>query len=189
MTDSQLIAEIQKNNNLAFRALINKYKKLVYNTALRLINNTSDAEDIFQDVFLEIYKSCHYIKNEDDLTMWIYKIAYNKSISFLRKKNPAKANHEPEDSSGQELQHKQFIENFTPAKQLEQKENIANLYRLIDELSDNQKTVLLLHKFEGLSQKEICERLNLSINSVESLIYRAKKNLKQKLTEFLKHNS
>ncbi len=189
MTDSQIIKEIQKNNNLAFRKLINKYKQLVYNTAFRLVNNTSDAEDIFQDVFLEIFRSCQYVQNEDDLTMWIYKISYNKSISYLRKKNPAKANNESSDSFGQNMERQEFIEKLTPAKLLEHKENIATLYRLIDQLPDNQKKVLLLHKFEGLSQKQICEQLNISIDSVESLIYRAKKNLKRKLTEFLKLNS
>ncbi len=188
MTDSQIINEIQKNNNLAFRTLIDKYKKLVYNTAFRLVHNHTDAEDIFQDVFLEIFRSCHHIKNEEDLTLWIYKIAYNKSISFLRKKNPARANNIPENATI-ENQNKRLIERNTPARQLEQKENVAYLYRLIDQLPDNQKTVLLLHKFEGLSQKQICERLNLSTNSVESLIYRAKKNLKQRITDFLKHNS
>uniref|UniRef100_UPI003217B0DF RNA polymerase sigma factor n=1 Tax=uncultured Draconibacterium sp. TaxID=1573823 RepID=UPI003217B0DF len=189
MTDSQIIKEIQKNNNLAFRALINRYKNLVYNTAFRLVNNTSDAEDIFQDVFLEIFRSCHYVQNDDDLTMWIYKISYNKSISYLRKKNPAKATFQLSDSLCMNEMHKEFVEKSTPAKQLEHKENIANLYRLIDQLPENQKKVLLLHKFEGLSQKQICERLNLSVDSVESLVYRAKKNLKQKLTDYLKLNS
>lgn len=189
MTDSQIINEIQNNNGLAFRTLIDKYKKLVYNTAYRLVHNSTDAEDIFQDVFLEIYKSCHYVKNEADLTMWIYKIAYNKSISFLRKKNPARANNHLEETICPESQDKKFIEKNTPSKQLEQKENIAHLYRLIDQLPDNQKTVLLLHKFEGLSQKEICDRLHLTTNSVESLIYRAKKSLKQKITDYLKLNS
>jgi len=121
--------------------------------------------------------------------MWIYKISYNKSISYLRKKNPAKANSESSDSFGQNMECQEFIEKNTPAKLLEHKENIATLYRLIDQLPDNQKKVLLLHKFEGLSQKQICELLNISIDSVESLIYRAKKNLKRKLTEFLKLNS
>ncbi|MBN2775905.1 MAG: sigma-70 family RNA polymerase sigma factor, partial [Prolixibacteraceae bacterium] len=91
MNDRQLIKEILKNNNLAFRSLTEKYQKLVYSTAFRLIKNQADAEDIFQEVFLEVFRSCQFIKNDEDLTMWIYKITYNKSISFLRKKNPAKA--------------------------------------------------------------------------------------------------
>jgi RNA polymerase sigma-70 factor (family 1) len=189
MEDRQLLNLLLKNNNLAFRSLIEKYKKLVYNTAFRLVRNQADAEDIFQDVFLEVYKSCQYVKNENDLTMWLYKIAYNKSISFLRKKNPAKAEDQPENGSASETLQKIYIDHNTPANRLEQKEAVKNLYIFIDQLPDNQKKVLLMHKFEGYSQKEICEQLDLSPTSVESLIYRAKKNLKQKLTDYLKHNS
>ena len=65
MDDRHLIREILNNNNLAFRSLIEKYQKLVYTTIFRLINNPQDTEDIFQDVFLEVYKSCNYIKNEE----------------------------------------------------------------------------------------------------------------------------
>ncbi|WP_321372722.1 sigma-70 family RNA polymerase sigma factor [uncultured Draconibacterium sp.] len=186
MTDSQLIEQIRENNDLAFRALINKYKNLVYNTAFRLVRNSEDAEDIFQDVFLEIYKSCDAVRFDEDLTVWIYKIAYNKSISFLRRKNPAKASNNNNDIANNELK---LIEKNHPAKQLEQKENITTLYRFIDQLPENQRKVLLLHKFEGLSQKEICEKLDMSEHSVESLIYRARKNLKQKLNAYFKLNS
>ena len=190
MNDKQLIDQILKDNNLAFRSLIEKYKKLVYNTAYRLVGNHPDAEDIFQDVFLEVYKSCNFVRNEEDLTMWLYKIAYNKSISFLRKKNPAKAENQPENELPQNTQmQKKYTEYNTPDKKLEQKEAVSQLYKFIDQLPKNQKQVLLMHKFEGFSQKEICDQLNLSPTSVESLMYRAKKNLKQKLTDYLKHNS
>ncbi|MDX8339997.1 sigma-70 family RNA polymerase sigma factor [Draconibacterium sp. IB214405] len=188
MTDSQLIEQIRENNDLAFRALINKYKNLVYNTAFRLVRNSEDAEDIFQDVFLEIYKSCDAVRFEEDLTMWIYKIAYNKSISFLRRKNPAKVSKNDDDIADNQL-NDNLIEKNNPAKQLEQKENISTLYQLIDQLPENQKKILLLHKFEGLSQKEICEQLGMSEHSVESLIYRARKNLKLKLIAYFKLNS
>ncbi|WP_347841134.1 sigma-70 family RNA polymerase sigma factor [uncultured Draconibacterium sp.] len=186
MTDSQLIEQIRGNNDLALRALIIKYKNLVYNTVFRLVQNSEDAEDLFQDVFLEIFKSCEALRFEEDLTVWIYKIAYNKSISFLRRKNPAKAgtNHIENDHP-----HLQLIDKNHPEKQLEQKENVTILYQLIDQLPENQKKVLLLHKFEGLSQKEICKQLHMSEHSVESLIYRARKNLKLKLITYFKLNS
>jgi len=187
MSDSQLIKEIRQNNDLAFRTLIEKYKNLVYNTAFRLVRRTEDAEDIFQDVFLEVFKSCDAVRLEDDLTFWIYKIAYNKSISFLRRKNPAKTNANGDHSDAEQF-NPQLIEKNSPDRELEQKENVAMLYRFIDELPENQKNVLLLHKFEGLSQNEICEKLNLTPHSVESLIYRAKKNLKLKLEHYLNYN-
>ncbi len=187
MSDSKLIEQILNNNNLAFRSLIEKYKSLVYNTVFRLVGNHSDAEDIFQDVFLQIYKSCQFVKNEDDLTLWIYKIAYHKSISFLRKRNLAKAGNHPENENFTSISEKNYIDLNTPARKLEQKEAITFLFKCIDELPENQKTVLLMHKFEGYSQKEICEKLKLSPTSVESLMYRAKKNLKQRLTNLFNH--
>ncbi|QGY45553.1 sigma-70 family RNA polymerase sigma factor [Maribellus comscasis] len=187
MDDSQLIEQILKNNNLAFRSLIEKYKKLVYNTIFRIVGNQHDAEDIFQEVFLQIFKSCQHVKNEEDLTMWIYKIAYNKSISFIRKKNPAKAENQQVPKSSDQSFGSNYIDNETPARKLEQQEAVSHLFRLIDELPESQKKVLLMHKFEGFSQKEICERLKLSATSVESLMYRAKKNLKNRLTDYFKH--
>ncbi|MBN2772834.1 MAG: sigma-70 family RNA polymerase sigma factor, partial [Prolixibacteraceae bacterium] len=71
----------------------------------------------------------------------------------------------------------------------EQQEAEIMLFRFIDELPENQKKVLLMHKFEGFSQKEICNQMNLSPTSIESLMYRAKINLKKKLKTYLKHNS
>ncbi|MBN1822266.1 MAG: RNA polymerase sigma factor [Prolixibacteraceae bacterium] len=188
MNDRQLIKEILKNNNLAFRSLTEKYQKLVYSTAFRLIKNQADAEDIFQEVFLEVFRSCQFIKNDEDLTMWIYKITYNKSISFLRKKNPAKAQNEPDEFHSIKNENK-LIERNTPSKLIEQQEAEIMLFRFIDELPENQKKVLLMHKFEGFSQKEICNQMNLSPTSIESLMYRAKMNLKKKLKTYLKHNS
>lgn len=182
MDDCRLLELISQNNNLAFRSLIEKYKKLVYSTAYRLVRNHPDSEDIFQEVFLEVYKSYPSIKNESDLTMWLYKVSYHKSVSFLRKKNPAKANHQPENIGITETPPNGYVDDHTPIKKLEQEEAVILLFRYIDELPENQKKVLLMHKFEGLSQKEISGMLNLSVTSVESLIYRAKKNLELKLT-------
>lgn len=186
MDDSQLIEQILENNNLAFRSLIEKYKTLVYTTVFRIVNNQHDAEDLFQEVFLQIFKSCQHVRNEKDLTMWIYKIAYNKSISFVRKKNPAKAENKQDQNSSEQTLDNNYIDNETPARKLEQQEAVSHLFRLIDELPESQKAVLLMHKFEGFSQKEICEKLKLSSTSVESLMYRAKKNLKNRLTDYFK---
>jgi RNA polymerase sigma-70 factor (ECF subfamily) len=189
MEDSRLLELIHQNNNLAFRSLIEKYKKLVYTTAFRIVRNHPDSEDIFQDVFLEVFKSFHTIRNESDLTMWLYKISYHKSISFLRKKNPAKADRQPDYEIDASTQTPGCIDHHTPVRKLEQDEAVFHLFRLIDGLPETQKRVLLMHKFEGYSQKEIGEQLGLSVTSVESLIYRAKKSLEQKLTNSINQKS
>jgi RNA polymerase sigma-70 factor (ECF subfamily) len=188
MDDKQLIKKILEQNDQAFGILVEKYKKLVYAAIFRLVRNTTDAEDIFQDVFLEVYRSIHFLRNENDLAAWLFKISYNKAISFLRKKNPAQAN----SNFNQEYQMPadgnmcSLVDFQTPAKKLEEQEAEIVLYAAIDKLPEMQKKTLLMHRFENYSHKEIGEMMNLSIASVESLIYRAKISLRKSLYSYFK---
>lgn len=189
MEDQQIIKGIVRNHEPSFRLLIEKYKKLVFGSSYRIVGNTSDAEDICQEVFIEVFKSIHKLRNEDDLSGWLFKIAKNKSVSFLRKRNPAKAQ-TADDIHSSIIQNKinqKNIEHNTPARKLEDDEAKQVLFQAIDCLPEKQKKVLLMHKFEDYSQKEICETLNLSQASVESLIYRAKTNLRKSLFSYFKN--
>jgi len=188
MNDKQLIEKILEQNDQAFCLLVEKYKKLVYAAIFRLVREKADAEDIFQDVFLEVYRSIHFLRNENDLSGWLFKISYNKSISFLRKKNPARANSnfDNEQKFASSTNKYSLIDLQTPAKKMEEQEAEIILYAAIDQLSEMQKKALLMHKFENYSHKEISEIMDLSISSVESLIYRAKVNLKKSLYSYFK---
>ena len=188
MDDRLLIEKILARNEQAFSHLVEKYKKMVFSTIFRLVLNKSDAEDLFQEVFLEVYRSIHHLRNENDISGWLFKVAYNKSISFLRKKNPAKANPENKESSPLFLVQSglKFADKETPVDKMEQKEARQILFQAIDRLPELQKKVLLMHKFEDFSHHEICLTLNLSQASVESLIYRAKYNLRKSLHSYFK---
>ena len=190
MDDRQLIHKIANNNDIAFGMLIRKYQKLVFNTAYKLVKNSSDAEDISQDVFLKVYKCIHQLKDEENISGWLFRITYNKTISFTRKKNPAKANSclDIDCFAQQKSFSSQLVTNHTPAEKLEQKETAEELFKAIDSLPEMQKKVFLLHKFENLSYKEICNTLDMTKASVESLIYRAKSNLKKSLLLYFNNN-
>lgn len=185
MNDKGLVERILRNDKSAFGDFITKYQKFIYLTSYRLLLNKSNAEDVTQEVFLEVFRSLKHLRNTDDLTGWLFKITYNKSFSFLRKKNPAKASSTDIDLSMQ--QNQLNIETETPESKLEHKEARKVLFKAIDHLPINQKKVLLLHKFEGYSQKEVCELTHLSQASVESLIYRAKLNLRKSLVYYFKN--
>lgn len=154
---------------------------MVYGTIFRIVRNRSDAEDLFQEVFLKVYGSVQYLRNVDDLSAWLFRIAYNKSISFLRKKNPAKAHPEQAQKSPLELvlTHINFSETKLQDHELEEQEARVMLFAAIDRLPEMQKKVLLMHKFEDLSHQEICRALHLSQASVESLMYRAMFSLRK----------
>ncbi len=190
MNDKHLIKEIGRENDLAFGILIKKYEKLVFNTSFKLVQNFNDAEDICQEVFLKVYHSIHQLRSENDLSGWLFRITYNKSLSFLRKKNPAKANsiNNIDKNFLNESMNSSFIDKNTPAHTLEQKEAAEELFKAIENLPEMQKKAFLLHKFEDHSYKEICEILNLTQASVESLIYRAKANLRKSLLNFFNNN-
>jgi len=185
MDDKQLIKEIGRDNELAFVLLIRKYEKLVYNTAYKLVQNVSDAEDICQEVFISVHKCYQQLRNVEDIKGWLFRITCNKSISLLRKKNPAKANSAASvDDDCMSLSG----DGDTPAQSLEQKEVAEVLFQAISELPEMQNKVFVMHNIEDYSHKEICEMLRLTKGSVESLIFRAKANLRKTLLNYYSNN-
>ena len=189
MQDQEIIDRILLNDQDGFELLIKKYQNLVYGTCFRLLKNQPDAEDLSQETFIEIFRSLVQLKSVDDMSGWIYRISYCKCISFLRKKNPAKASSNTDPSEmNEKLDNRPGHSNKeTPHKTLEKKEADTVLFQKIDQLPGNQKRAILLHKFEGYSHKEICEEMGLSQSSVESLIYRAKVSLRKSLFSYFEN--
>ncbi len=191
MNDKKLIDLIEKNKPAGFKNLVDKYQRLVINICYGFVHNRQDAEDIAQDVFIEVYRSIERFRRKSKLSTWLYRIAVNKSLNYIRdnKKNTwfqsldilfnentnAKVL-EPEDSK-----------NNMPDKITENKETSGYIYEAINALPENQQIAFTLKKYEDLSYKEIADVMKLSLSSVESLIFRAKKNLQKKLIEHYKN--
>lgn len=188
--DRILVAKILENDKQAFGTLVTKYQRMVYATCFRLVRSQSDAEDLSQDVFVECFRSLHLVQKDNDLSGWLFKIASNKSLSFLRKRNPARIgkNTSVETAFTEENHKSHLVETNTPHSKLEHEDTRKTLFQAIDLLPENQKKAILLHKFDNLSQKEISEQMGLTQESVESLIYRAKTNLRKSLYAYFKQH-
>jgi RNA polymerase sigma-70 factor (ECF subfamily) len=160
-----------------------RYNKLVFNLALQYVQNIEDAEEVTQDVFVSVHKSIHTFQEHAELQTWIYRITINQSLDYLkaqkRKKRFAFITSIFYDG-GREVQNKSHTFNH-PGILLEQKEALETLFKLINSLPNNQKTVLILSKLEQKNQKEVAEIMGISTKAVESLLQRAKKNLSGKL--------
>lgn len=156
---------------------------MVYNLALQYVQNAQDAEEITQDVFVSVYQSRDSFRQESGIATWIYRITINKSIDYIkaakRKKRFAFITSLFAGDSVA-LEHDLFEFNH-PGVQLEDKEAVATIFRHINELPDQQKTALILHKIEHKSQAEIADIMEISPKAVESLVQRAKTNLAKKL--------
>jgi RNA polymerase sigma factor (sigma-70 family) len=168
--------------------LVDAHKTRVFNTALSFVQSKEDAEDLTQEVFIEVYHSLEKFKGQSSVSTWIYRITVNKSLDHLRKINRKKR-----FGFMTSLFHKESGEvnidagHFDhPGILLEKKEKAKMLFEVIDDLSGNQKTAFILYHVEELSQKEIAEVMGLSAKAVESLIARARSTLRTKLESLYK---
>jgi len=169
---------------MTFELVFYQYQKMVYNLALQYTQNTEDAEEITQDVFVKISQKLDGFKNESSLKTWIYRITINTSLDFLKSKNSKKRSFFGLFSdSGHENKHQEPVDFNHPGVVLEQKEEVKKIFSFINMLPNDQKTAVILLKIEGNSQQETAEIMNLSQKAVESLFQRAKKNLLQKLNQ------
>ena len=186
MTKLSFIQSIKNNEPESFRKLVLNYQDMIVNTCYGFVKNHTDAEDVAQEVFIEVYRSINKFREDAKLSTWLYRIAVNKSIDFLRKKKRKSWLGSIQSMFGSEEKLMVIEDNYQPNPQqtLEQNERKLVLENAIDKLVQNQKSVFILHKYEGLSYKEIAEIMNVSLSSVESLMHRAKKNLKKLLYNY-----
>ncbi len=166
-----------------FKQIYSDNSRLVYNVALNYVQNIEDAEEITQDVFIKIHQSLHKFENKSELKTWIYRITINKCLDFIKMKSSKKRFFIFGNKNQNEKDYLNSSNFEHPGILMENQENAKILFDTINTLTENQKTAFLLSKLEGRSNPEIAEIMQLSISSVESLIFRAKNALKERLAE------
>ncbi|HEX4877630.1 MAG TPA: RNA polymerase sigma factor [Chitinophagaceae bacterium] len=180
MTEQDLIERLKKGEEAAFKELVETHKDRVYNTALGIVQNAQDAEDVAQEVFIQVFRSIHSFKGDAKLSTWLYRIATTRSLDLLRSKKSKKRFGLIQRLFGDENEPVFDIPDFNhPGVALEQKENAAKLFKAVAQLPDNQKIAFTLHKLEDLSYQEVSEVMKTTIPAVESLLHRAKLNLRK----------
>ena len=190
MEDKQFLADLKNHKQSAYSRLLDEYQTKVFNTCISFVPNKEDAEDIAQEVFVEVYNSINKFKGNSKLSTWIYRVSVNKSLEFIRKKSAKKRFGFMQSITGGDVpmdKTSYFTEFNHPGIQLENKEQSEMLFSAINKLPEAQKVVFTLHKIDGLSYKEVSEVTEKSVSSVESLMFRAKKNLRDILTVFYKN--
>lgn len=169
---------------MTFDEIYFEHHKMVFNLALHYVQNIEDAEEITQDVFLKVFDNLNTFKNQSSLKTWVYRITINQSLDFIKGKNAQKRNFLFSIFSINDSNFKFQPSNFNhPGIELEQKEACQKIFEAINQLSDNQKTALILLKIENKSQAETAEIMNLNVKALESLFQRAKNNLEILLIE------
>ena len=190
MEENELISRLIKNDEKAFGLLVNLFSKKVYNTCIGMLQNLEDAEDITQDIFVSIHLNIKDFNQNSSLSTWIYRISVNKCLEFIRKRNRKKRSgiFKSIFSSDDENVIKNHSDFSHPGILLENKELAKVLFKAIDLLPENQKSAYILHKLEQVSYSEIATIMELSLSSVESLLFRAKQNLRKNLATYYEEN-
>lgn len=187
----ELVRRLKAGDRSAFRELVEEHKNRVYNTCLGFLKNRHDAEDVSQEVFIQVHESIQYFREEAQLTTWLYRIAVTKSLELIRYRKRKKRKNFFRALSGEDDQPDDYGSEDAfnhPGLALEQKERADILFRTIETLAEKQRVAFTLHKIEGLSYKKIAEVMETSLPAVESLIHRAKENLKKRLYEYYREN-
>jgi RNA polymerase sigma factor (sigma-70 family) len=179
-TELELIAQLKQGNEAAFKQVFETHQDRIYNTILYMIQSVEEAQDLTQEVFVEVFLNVENFKAQSKLSTWIYRIAVNKALNHQRFKKARKRfgmvlsifNLAPADD----------VPDFVhPAILLENKELSESLYQAINQLPEKQKTAFVLRQLEDLSYTEIAEVMQTTTPSVESLLFRAKQSLQKKL--------
>ncbi len=190
MEDFELINKFMDGDEESFRIIVDKYQKYILNICSRFTHNKETSEDLAQEVFIEVYRSINNFRGDSKLSTWIYRIAVTKSLDYLKSQKREKRfavikslfvenDIEKETGSLPDL-------GSNPQKKIEEEDRMKILSIALESLPEKQRVAFMLNKYDGLNYHEIADILGATISSVESLIHRAKINLRKKLYNYYK---
>jgi len=186
--EDRLIVAASAGDREAFGQIVSLYEKLVYNTIRLKVPGEQDAMDLSQEVFIKLWRSIGKYRGDCKFSTWIYKVAVNASLDYLRKAAHSATEALPSltDDDGDEKQIEIADESAaaSPERTLEKAETVRAVRAAIARLNEEQREVILLRDIEGYSYEEISEMLTLEIGTVKSRINRARAHLRELLAAF-----
>lgn len=186
--DAALMLRVKRGDRQAFAALVDKYQQPVMNLVARTIRDETEAEDLAQNVFIQVWKSARRYKVSAKFTTWLFTIARNLCLNEIRRRSrhPAEsldaAVHPDEDQPARQFEDKR---EFSPDAAAIHGELARKIGQALSELPENQRTAILLFQRQELSYEEIAGVLDCSLSATKSLIHRGRETLKQKLKPYL----
>lgn len=185
MNQPELIVQLQQGDEQAFKKLVDEWQDMVYNTALGIVQHEDDADDITQEVFIQVYQSVSSFKGESKFSTWLYRIVISKALDHVKKKKRKKRFAFVQSLFGVASEEEIHPEEFNhPGVLMENRERAAALFKAMQQLPDNQRIAFTLHKLEAQKHQDIAAIMNISLTAVESLIARAKGNLRKTLQAY-----
>ncbi len=182
MNDEQLVQQFQNGDTSSFDELVLRYQDKVLNTCFRFIGREDDARDATQDIFIKVFGALETFKPKAKFSTWLYRIAVNHSLNVVRSQK-RRTWLQSFSAIGEEKKIGIVADGKDPHKKMERQERADLVQRALNKLNQEQRVTLVLHRFEGLSYKEIAQVMNTSVSAVESRLFRARQNLAKLLKD------
>jgi len=183
--DIDLINRIKNDNQDAFKVLIDKYKHSVFSISFGFLHDKTQADDVVQDVFIKFWEKRKEFKLQAKFSTWLYRVTSNMCINIVKRNkfsivfSSIKNNYDKKETYFE--QHIEDDESKTIEQTEKQRHIKLALKTAIDNLPKRQRIAFVLNKYQDFSYKEIADIMELSLSSIESLLFRAKKNLQKDL--------
>jgi RNA polymerase sigma-70 factor (ECF subfamily) len=186
--DAALMLRVKQGDMGAFALLVDKYKQPILNLAGRMLRDATEAEDLAQAVFVQVFKSASRYEVASKFSTWLFTIARNLCLNELRRRSRHPTDSLEGGRPAPEDQPQQFEDKKTasPPEGLLQGELEAKIEEAVAGLPENQRLAILLCRQEDLSYEDIAGVLGCSVSATKSLIHRARETLKQKLKPYLR---
>ena len=187
--DAALMLRVKQGDWAAFTELVDKYKQPVLNLAFRMLRDATEAEDLAQVVFIQVYKSAHRYEVASKFSTWMFTIARNLCLNEIRRRT----RHPTDSLEGQQTEEegqpgRQFedVRSSSPPENVLHSELEQKVEQALAELPENQRTAVVLCRGEDLSYEDIAKVLGCSVSATKSLIHRGRETLKRKLKPYLR---
>ncbi len=186
--DAELVAQLQQGSEAAFRTLVERYQNRIYRTILALLRSPEEAEDVAQEVFVEVYQTINRFRGDAALSTWLYRVATSRALKHRQRARAQKrfayftsllgfdnqVLHEPADHAH-------------PQAKIEGQQQLELLLAHIARLPGQQQVAFTLRHEQELSYEEIAAVLQTTVPAVESLLFRARKTLRTSLSSSPRH--
>jgi RNA polymerase sigma-70 factor (ECF subfamily) len=186
--DWALVRRAQREDTSAYDELIRRYQERIYATVYHMTSNHEDANDLAQDAFIKAYRALKSFKGDSSFYTWLYRIAVNKTINFLKlRKNRVQmslndmdfnAEHDPDLVA--------LISHNNPRRDLSLAELQEKLNAAMQKLSEDHRMVVVLHDIQGLTHEEIGAIMDCNVGTVRSRLFYARQQLQAFLADYLR---
>lgn len=166
------VQRVKDGDEQAYALIVRAYQRRIFYFIRGMIRNNEDAEDLTQEVFVKAFFNIRTLKSAASFKSWLFRIAYNLTLDFIRKKRPKVVDTE-------EHLRESYIDSSNPKHELTREYKRSHVRQCLDMLTEQQRNILVLCDLEGLSYQEIAAALDIPFGTVQSRIFYARRKLKE----------